>query len=361
MKKKNIIKIILIALLDITLIALLVLSSYYFVYLMPHKELSEAKAAFIEQPLSNEDHKGLDAGSNVKTDWQYKFKDKFSDEIINTQNTYKSSNISITITKSNLNATKTIIEPKSNLPTINKDNSLSKKSTISSSGSNLQNSATYYIADIYLGNLNCFKTHFAEDAYGTGYSEKLIDISTRKNAILAINGDSYSNNKKKNFSGPLIRNGVVYRSEPTKSDICVLFKDGSMKTYDGTEFDEASLSEDDIYQTWVFGPSLLDENGKAAKDFNTSAYIKQNHPRTSIGYYEPGHYCLIVVDGRNMDFSRGMYLEELAKIFESLGCKAAYNLDGGHCSYMEYKNEYINTPVNPNNKITDGIFIEEAN
>ncbi len=27
-------------------------------------------------------------------------------------------------------------------------------------------------------------------------------------------------------------------------------------------------------------------------------------------------------------------MDEMAKLFEDLGCKAAYNLDGGHCSFM---------------------------
>ena len=28
-----------------------------------------------------------------------------------------------------------------------------------------------------------------------------------------------------------------------------------------------------------------------------------------------------------------MFLDEMAKVFKDLGCRAAYNLDGGHCSY----------------------------
>lgn len=32
-----------------------------------------------------------------------------------------------------------------------------------------------------------------------------------------------------------------------------------------------------------------------------------------------------------------MFLEEMATVFEDLECRAAYNLDGGHCSFMTYK------------------------
>ena len=102
-----------------------------------------------------------------------------------------------------------------------------------------------------------------------------------------------------------------------------------------------------------------DENGKAKASFRTWPYITESHPRTAIGYYEPGHYCLPVVDGRQ-DSSRGMFLEEMAGLFEQLGCKAAYNLDGGHCSFMTLQGKVANHPYSPQHKVEDGIFIMEG-
>jgi len=104
-----------------------------------------------------------------------------------------------------------------------------------------------------------------------------------------------------------------------------------MKIYQPEALNIQTLIQTGAYQSWIFGPSLLDENGKAKKDFLTWSYIRELHPRTAIGYYEPGHYCFVVVDGRQKDYSRGMFLEELSQLFEQLGCKVAYNLDGGHC------------------------------
>lgn len=112
-------------------------------------------------------------------------------------------------------------------------------------------------------------------------------------------------------------------------------------------------------QSGVNGPSLLDENGKANTSFYTWDYIRQSHPRTAIGYYEPGHYCLLVVDGRQPS-SRGMFPDEMAAFFEKLGCKAAYNLDGGHCSFMTYKDQIVNHPYKPEHRVSDGILKEES-
>lgn len=65
------------------------------------------------------------------------------------------------------------------------------------------------------------------------------------------------------------------------------------------------------------------------------------------------------MDGRQ-DNSRGMFLDEMAGLFEKLGCKAAYNLDGGHCSFMTLKDRVVNHPYRAGHKVEDGIFITEG-
>lgn len=55
-----------------------------------------------------------------------------------------------------------------------------------------------------------------------------------------------------------------------------------------------------------------------------------------------------------------MFLDEMAKIFEEVGCKKAYNLDGGHCSFMTFQRNVANHPYKPEHEVQDGIFITEA-
>ena len=68
---------------------------------------------------------------------------------------------------------------------------------------------------------------------------------------------------------------------------------------------------------------------------------------------------MLLVDGRQ-DSSRGMFPDEMAKVFEELGCKAAYNLDGGHCSFMTFQDKVANHPYKPEHEVADGIFITEG-
>ena len=95
------------------------------------------------------------------------------------------------------------------------------------------------------------------------------------------------------------------------------------------KIDPNKLKKDQVYQSWVFGPSLLDENGKAKTDFLTWDYIRQSRTRSAIGYYEPGHYCFLLVDGR-------------------------------HCSFLTYQGQVINHPYKPEHEVMDGIFLTEG-
>ena len=55
----------------------------------------------------------------------------------------------------------------------------------------------------------------------------------------------------------------------------------------------------------------------------------QRNPRCAIGMVEPGHYVIIVADGRQPGYSIGFRLKELAELLLKEGCVEAFNLDGG--------------------------------
>lgn len=319
MKKSKNIKLLKVIILDIILITALVLTDYYVVYIRKEKmEVSKVTTSTNEKENTSELSDG-----NYKEDND----NKFSSSIISTDTTYKSKDISIDITKNEMG-----------------------------SGNN---KITYYVADIYLSDIRSLESCFAENTYGTGFSESVLDMDKNNSAIIAINGDSYSSNKN-DGKGTIIRNGQVYREESTSLDTCVLFYDGTMKVYPSGAFNLKEVSKEDIYQTWVFGPGLLDDNGKALTSFNGSSYLNKNHPRTALGYYEPGHYCFVVVDGRQEGYSEGMTLSQLAEVFEKLGCKVAYNLDGGYSSTMTFNDEIVNESKKYRD-VTDGIIIKEVN
>ena len=347
---------------DIAAAALIMVGVWGFNYLIPQKGVSAVpmQSSFTKNTnnpdtlmekmeeqtdIQMEDTSGQNASlqrTNITMDtqdWHKKFADKFTDQVVSTDTSYTSPNVSVQLSYHQYDTGK-----------LDKSNSGKHEKY----GTKI----SYVLADIYVGDITCFQTALAKDTYGVGYSEKLTDMSARMKSVLAVNGDSYSNNRHED-NGTIIRNGVIYRNKQTTEETCVLNWNGTMDIYQPGQVDLQQLVDRGAYQSWIFGPSLLDESGKAKSTFLTWDYIRESHPRTAIGYYEPGHYCLLLVDGRQ-DSSRGMFLDEMAKVFEDLGCKAAYNLDGGHCSFMTMKNQVANHPYKPEHEVEDGIFITEG-
>lgn len=249
-------------------------------------------------------------------DFSMIFDEKFTDgEVIETEDSYRSANINVTLTQVQ------------------------------------EEGITYYLQDIYVRKITNIQSAFANDTYGKAITAPVLDMAKANEAVGAINGDYYGVEN----SGVVIRNGLLYRAE-ADSEVLVLYRDGRMEVIGEEEFQADTVMADGAYQAWCFGPSLM-QDGKAIGQFRSS--ISGVNPRTMIGYFEPGHYCFVTVDGRQKGYSNGMTLVQLAQLAEKLGCVEAYNLDGGKTSTMTFGDSIANQPVSGGRKTSDIIFITE--
>ncbi len=132
-----------------------------------------------------------------------------------------------------------------------------------------------------------------------------------------------------------------------------------MVTYGADEYKVEDVLAREPYQIWKFGPALLDENGRPRESFNATGPISDVNPRTGLGYYEPGHYCFVVVDGRQGGYSAGLRIGRFAELFADLGCTAAYNLDGGRSSVMVFRGSFFNHPYLNGRNAGDILLIRE--
>ena len=211
--------------------------------------------------------------------------------------------------------------------------------------------AVYYVADVWVRDIHSLKTAFAGGTFRGGY-DLPSEIASSVDAILAISGDSCGSSTE----GIVIRNGDLYR-DTTADDVCILYLDGTMETYYEADFDLDAVIARGAYQGWSFGPKLID-NGLIPQSYNsTDVIINDRAPRAAIGYFEPGHYCLVSVDGRQGEYSRGMSLSELSQAMIDLGCKDAYNLDGGQSVMMVFQGNVIGKPYKGGRNISDIIYV----
>lgn len=252
-----------------------------------------------------------------------KYADKFTTgEIEQTDDSYRSANVSVTVDK---------VE--------------------------LEGPITYYVADIYIKDLSSFRTALAYEYEDQNEGSRknvmsTLQLSQLTGAIVAISGDNYTFRKEGLIA---VRNGVEwYNKTPLADDICVLYYDGTMQTYRSEETRSDQIAEiyaSSPYQIWTFGPELL-ENGEIPDQFFTT----KANPLSGIGYYEPGHYCFILVDGRQKGYSLGMNYTQFAQVFKDLGCKVAYNLDGGDTAVMTFNGAWRSQPQDEKPRDTSDIL-----
>ena len=259
-----------------------------------------------------------------RTPWQKKFADKFTDEIVITDNSYSSPEVSVTV-----------------------------ETVVTGEG---RQKITYYVADVYIASIENFKTHTPHGQMIYFDTQEAEEMAADSNAILAMSGDFLTYQK----NGFLVRNGQAYVANRNFAPICVLYPDGTMQTYAAGKYRVDEIMAKNPVHVWSFGPALLDDSGAPLSKFDVSTAVGYPNPRCGIGYYEPGHYLFVTVDGRQDNHSKGMLLGELAQVFAERGCKVAYNLDGGGTSVMLFDGDRVSKQSNGQRELGDILVITES-
>jgi hypothetical protein len=168
---------------------------------------------------------------------------------------------------------------------------------------------------------------------------------------IAINGDYYEpwwyhgpwdyyphENDPLDVLGFASADGVVYGLEKQRHRTLFLSEDNAL-TFD---------QPDEIYNA-ISGNVLFIRNGQFY--WNRGVYRDTLHPRSALAINEAGDMLiLIVVDGRQPNYSEGVRLDELGDIAIEYGAYEALNLDGGGSSALviegeDGKPEVLNSPI----------------
>ena len=267
-----------------------------------------------------------------RTEWQKRFAEHFTEDVVVTENSYTSPNVSVTITTHS-----EVVDHRQ---------------------------VRWYVADIYVASLDNIATALANDAYNYYAEQDILDMMAGKNAVVAMSGDSCLR-QAHCFA---VKNGVVCDDRPNAANICLLYADGTMEIVKKDDMDvEALLSQTGdkaVVQSWHFGPTLLNPDGSARTEIRDAldqyVFMGTRQPRAGIGYYEPGHYCLIVAEGRIAE-SFGVTMVTFATLFEREGCALAYNLDGGRSAQLAFDGRKYSVQSNGNaNPQNDIIYVVDV-
>ncbi len=221
-------------------------------------------------------------------------------------------------------------------------------------------SSDVFAADIWIRDLSQLRRGYGGGKWGLK-SQKISVIAENEGAVLALTGDS----SRALTKGAVFGNGVLLRSSPNrKRQLGLIGTDGVMRILEGKDLTRADIEalSGSVWQGFLFGPSLLDENGHALTTFESD--VKPANPRAVIGYYEPGHYCLIQVDGRGTkgvggQTNKGLTMAQLAGLCEYLGLTQAYNLDGGQSAAMWLNGRIISSPYHGGRAVSDIVYVTD--
>ena len=190
-------------------------------------------------------------------------------------------------------------------------------------------------------------------------------MAKAKNAVVAINGDYYSNlPEKKSY---VIRQGKKIREKTNKKkDLLIIDENGDFHTVVKFGTDEgkaemnAILEEHTVVNGFTFGPALVHNSERLTMDTHYDYNPNGLEPRAAIGQTGPLSYVLVVAEGRSKD-SSGVTHQEMADFMYELGCIEAYNLDGGNSATLIFHNEfYMNRSANSERAQSDIIYFASA-
>ena len=218
----------------------------------------------------------------------------------------------------------------------------------------------YIAARIRIANATQMRTLLAS-SNGSG-TEHATRLAKRVNALFAISGDSFGDNKT-GHGMYIVRQGVVKRSNPDGYyDVLLIDDNGDFHILTQAKKADIQAFEGTVVNSFSFGPGLI-VDGVVTETFrDTNNGPTKRAQRVAICQTAPLEYLCVVTSGPDHANSTGLTLPEFTQLVSSLGpIQNAYNLDGGMSSWMVWQGEKLNAFGSSKNRaINDIIFFVSA-
>jgi exopolysaccharide biosynthesis protein len=218
----------------------------------------------------------------------------------------------------------------------------------------------FHVAHVKIAHPSQLRTALA-GPYGTKKTNKTSAMAKANNAVVAMNGDYYSNRE----GGYIARQGEAFRKKPSRNlDMLVIDSKGDFHVLVQSDPEKLTAlvkdQENPIVQAFTFGPALIVDSAVLPLPESYPFNIRRPEPRAAIGQVGPLEYVMVVVDGRRDD-SPGVTMEDLAAFMAELGCTQAFNLDGGNSATMIFNNAYYSRKTdNSERSVSDIIYFASA-
>lgn len=169
----------------------------------------------------------------------------------------------------------------------------------------------------------------------------------RTGAVLAINGGGFytapgaGRTHVLPIGNTMVDGKLIGGFQPSRNSLFFAGFNASGRLVGDIVHDQAALNRLGARQGVSFVPILIRDQKPIPIP---QSWRHQRQPRTLIGEYANGDLIMIVVDGRQADWSGGVTLEDLQVSLLKFGVVDAYNLDGGGSSVFVFDHEILNRP-----------------
>ena len=183
------------------------------------------------------------------------------------------------------------------------------------------------------------------DKLGSSKTSSVSALAKKYNAVIAINGDNYVDNPTKTSFEYRMTQKIRSKTNKYK-DILIIDDQGDFHLFQRSkgvkEFpDELKKMNRKLVNAFTFGPALVIDGELVEIDEEYGYNPHGREPRTAIGQLGPLSYVLVVIEAKDRSGSSGFSQTRLGEFMHELGCKQAFNLDGGNSAEMVFGGQII--------------------
>ena len=203
-----------------------------------------------------------------------------------------------------------------------------------------------HIAYVHIADPSQLRTGVVNpEKLGSSKTASVSALAKKYNAVIAINGDNYVDKPEKTTFEYRMTNKIRSKTNRTK-DILVIDDQGDFHLFPKSqgikEFpNELKKMDRKLVNAFTFGPALVIDGELMEIDENYGYNPHGREPRAAIGQMGPLSYVLVVVEAKDRSGSSGFSQTKLGEFMHELGCKQAFNLDGGNSAEMVFGDQVI--------------------
>ena len=196
-----------------------------------------------------------------------------------------------------------------------------------------------HVAYVEIADASQFRTGVANpDKPQSSRTKTVKYLSKSYNAVIALNGDNYVDKPEKTTFE--YRMGTKIRSKANRTkDILIIDDQGDFHLFvksEGIKEAPNMLKSQgrSLVNAFTFGPALVKDGELLELDEGYGYNPGGREPRAAIGQMGHLSYVLVIIEAKDRSGRSGVSQGKLAEFMYGLGCRQAFNLDGGNSAEM---------------------------